>query len=50
MRYDDNGNPDEVPTCQSRALDLFEVIDKDSDGTLTFEEFIEAFTKRYKFG
>merc|ERR1711974_553586 len=46
IRYDENGNPQAIASTKQRAEELFEAIDKDSDGALTLEEFIDAYNRR----
>ena len=46
MTYDANGNPDPLPTPLERAASLFNALDKNEVGSLTKEEFLEAYTQR----
>ncbi|XP_023337528.1 uncharacterized protein LOC111708396 [Eurytemora carolleeae] len=46
IRYDENGNPEPIADTKTRAMEIFAAIDRDCQGTLNEEEFIEAYKKR----
>ena len=48
LTYDSNGNPDPLPTPLERATSLFNALDRNAVGTLSKQEFLEAYTQRYR--
>ena len=44
VMYDDAGNPeDALPSAEQRAKDLFEALDRDKDGVITMEDFVNGY-------
>ncbi len=47
VSYDEAGNPEEpLPSAEERAKDLFEALDKDGDGVITMEDFVNGWETR----
>jgi len=45
IRYDENGNPQTIASTRQRAEEIFKAIDKDNDGELNLEEFMESYAR-----
>ena len=46
VTYDANGNPDPLQSPLDRAASLFSALDRNDSGSLTKQEFMEAYKQR----